>query len=320
MKYFARLLSHKILIAFLAIFLLAELFGVLYYFEDYSEAFIQRKGVLVRAEREAIDSSFLFRKSRLTLRNSDGFAVQCGLLEPHGVTKKYPAVILLGGFATGSHAVDYVVGLKNIIIVAVDYPYVPRENYNFAQIVRDIPDIRKALLDMIPSTLLVLDYLRTRPDVDSSKIILLGYSFGGPLVPAIVAGDHRFASAVMAYSGGGLYSLVYHNARRWAGALASEFVAVSGWWLLRPVEPLRYAGAISPTPLLMINGEEDEQIPRSNTEMLFNAAHQPKKILWIESRHVHPENVDLTKRIIGKMLNELIGQGILTEQNREEVE
>jgi hypothetical protein len=318
MRYFTRILAYKVLSVLLACVFLIGFFGVFYYFKDFSRAFVQRKGTLVRAEADSIDSSSLFRKSWLTLVNSDGFTVRCGLLEPRDVTKKYPAVILLGGIATGRHAVDYVVGLKNIFILAVDYPYTPRENYNVAQVVQDLPNVRSALLDMPPSTLLALDYLQSRPDVESSKIILLGYSFGGPLVPAIVAIDHRFAAAVMAYSGGGLYSLLYHNARRWEGALVSEFVAVSGWWLLRPVEPMRFAVAIAPTPLLMINGEEDEQIPRANTEMFFNTAGSPKKIVWMESRHVHPDNVALTERIVGTMLDEMITQRILSEENRAE--
>ena len=201
--------------------------------------------------------------------------------------------------------------------MAVDYPYTPRGNYNLAQAVRDLPVIRTALLDMVPSALLAVDYVHARRDVDTERVVLLGYSFGGPFVPAIASLEHRFAAAVMAYSGGGLYSLLYHNTRRWEGALASEFVAVSGWLFLRPLEPMRYAEKIAPTPLVMINGEEDEQIPRSNTELFFNAAAQPKKIVWLESRHVRPDNVELTKRIVGVFVDEMIALRVFDESNRD---
>ena len=41
----------------------------------------------------------------------------------------------------------------------------------------------------------------------------------------------------------------------------------------------------------MINGADDEQVPRANAEMLYEGAGQPKKIIWLESKHVNPRNI-----------------------------
>jgi fermentation-respiration switch protein FrsA (DUF1100 family) len=68
---------------------------------------------------------------------------------------------------------------------------------------------------------------------------------------------------------------------------------------------MRFADKISPTPLVMINGVNDEQIPRYNTELFFNAAREPKKLIWLESKHVRPDNVELTRRIIATLKEEL---------------
>jgi fermentation-respiration switch protein FrsA (DUF1100 family) len=102
-----------------------------------------------------------------------------------------------------------------------------------------------------------------------------------------------------------------HNVRRTESAAVSEIVGVLGALLLRPLEPLRYAADVSPVPSLMINGTEDEQIPRACTEALYAALREPKEILWVDSRHVHPRNVELTRRIIGLLRSELAERRLL---------
>jgi fermentation-respiration switch protein FrsA (DUF1100 family) len=68
---------------------------------------------------------------------------------------------------------------------------------------------------------------------------------------------------------------------------------------------MMYAEKISPLPLIMINGEQDEQIPRYNSELFFNAAKEPKKLIWLKSQHVRPDNEELTRRIIAVLKEEL---------------
>jgi hypothetical protein len=49
----------------------------------------------------------------------------------------------------------------------------------------------------------------------------------------------------------------------------------------------------------------DEQIPRYNSEVFFQAAKEPKKLVWLKSQHVRPENEELTRRIIAALKEEL---------------
>jgi hypothetical protein len=171
--------------------------------------------------------------------------------------------------------------------------------------------VRNALLDMVPSAILAADYLFSRCDVDTAKLIVLGYSFGAPLVPAIVAHDRRASVAAMVYGGGELTSMIRHNVARYESWWMSEFVGRLGGLLLRPLEPMRYADKISPIPLVMINGLHDEQIPRSNTELFYQAAKEPKKLIWLPSHHVRPENEELTRQIISTLKEELRRLNIL---------
>lgn len=282
---------------------------------DYRDDFLCRKGELATAVEHPAGGDSLSAKQWLSLTSTSGLRVECGMLLPRGNRGRHPAIILLGGKATGKHAVDYALDIRDVVIVAVDYPFEPRESYTVPEILSDIPAVRRALLDMPPSVMLVLDYLAQRPDVDRNRIVLLGYSFGAPLVPVIAALDRRPAVAALVYGGGDLRSLIRHNVRRYEGPLLSEILAAAGSLLLRPLEPLRYAEAISPTPLLMINGTEDEQVPAENARLLFAAAKEPKKIVWLDSRHVHPRDIELTRRIIRTLTEELRVRGVLVEKN-----
>lgn len=285
--------------------------------QDFAAYFQERRGAGFVAEEEPAGEDSLFRKSWVRLRTPEEFSVLCGVLAPNAVgdtARRYPAIIVLGGKATGRYAVDYALDIRDVILVAPDYPYEPRESYTIPEFLWDVPAIRRAIVDMIPSVMLIMDYLARRPDVDTTRIVLLGYSFGAPFVPVIMAHDQRPAVAAMVYGGGDLESLIGHNVARYEGEGTSRFVGWLAGLLLRPLEPLRYAGQIAPTPLVMINGTEDEQVPRANTERLYDAAREPKKLIWIESRHVHPRNVELTRRIIATLRGELVRLNILPAQ------
>ena len=291
------------ILAFLILFLLSR--------RDHTGDFRDRQGTLGRVSLEEYAADSLTTKSWLRLSSTSGLSVTCGMLVPRGPGRQYPAIIVLGGKATGKYAVEYALGVKNVVIVAPDYPYEPRGEYSVGDVVADLPAIRRAIFDMVPSVSLVTDYLWKRPDIDTTRLILMGYSFGAPFIPVIASRDRRAAVAVMVYGGGDVGSLVSHNVTRYEGPIIGAFVGGVSGLLLYPLEPLRHIENISPMPLLMVNGTEDEQIPRQNTIMLFDRAREPKRIIWIESRHVHPRNVDLTRRIISTIEAELAKEGIL---------
>jgi len=303
---------------FLALLVLVALGWWYLYRQEFSEYFRERRGMAFTVEEEPAGRDSLFRKSWVHLRAADGFTVLSGMLVPRaegpGLQRRYPAIIVLGGKATGRYAVDYALDIRDVVLVAPDYPYQVRDTYTLPTFLWDVPAIRSAIVDMVPSVMLLMDYLAQRPDVDTTRIVLLGYSFGAPFVPVIMAHDQRPAVAAMVYGGGDLASLISHNVARYEGKEISAFVGSFSGLLLRGMEPLRFAGNIAPTPLVMINGTEDEQVPRANTMMLYEAAAEPKTLIWIESAHVHPKNIELTRRIVATLRGELIRLAILPDR------
>ncbi len=288
------------------VFILALLLaGWYFYVKDYAPYFVERKGRLVGTKIVSGRIDSVLSRSWLTLTSSSGMRVECGMLKPRTISGRLPAIVLLGGKATGKYAIDYVPDIAGVIVVAVDYPYEPRRSYTVTGFLADVPEMRHALLDMVPSVMLVIDYLDGQPDVDSSRIVVLGYSFGAPFVPCILAHDRRPAMAAMVFGGGEMFSLIEHNVRRYENSAVSKFVGLIGGFLLRPLEPLRYAEKISPIPFIMVNGTADEMIPRRNAELVYERAKEPKKLIWLESGHVRPDKVELTKQILRTLQREL---------------
>jgi fermentation-respiration switch protein FrsA (DUF1100 family) len=81
--------------------------------------------------------------------------------------------------------------------------------------------------------------------------------------------------------------------------------------LLAPLEPTRYIARIAPRPVLMVNGARDSLIPRANVDALYEAARQPKDILWIRSEHVHPDETELIGAVSGWIAAWLAKRGLL---------
>jgi fermentation-respiration switch protein FrsA (DUF1100 family) len=55
--------------------------------------------------------------------------------------------------------------------------------------------------------------------------------------------------------------------------------------LLAAVDPLPYAAAISPRPVLMLNAESDEVFDRASAESLFTALGEPKRLVFLPGTH-----------------------------------
>jgi dipeptidyl aminopeptidase/acylaminoacyl peptidase len=130
-----------------------------------------------------------------------------------------------------------------------------------------------------------LDWLGAQPGVDAKRLGGFGFSMGGYVLAQVAASDARLAAVALA---GVPHDAVEHTKweyRRW-GALsqwpALLAIRVSGMKLGEQV-PERVVGNIAPRALLVISGGQDGVVPHWMSERLFRAAHEPKRLLQIES-------------------------------------
>ncbi len=136
-----------------------------------------------------------------------------------------------------------------------------------------------------------LDYLWALPGVDRSQLSLLGFS-GGAAVSIYIASQDRRVSAVAACSCPAEFSLFTPDN---AGQAISHFRDIGvirdkdfppsiDEWLkgFRQVSPASHVSGISPRPLLLVHGSQDEVVDVSQAHRLYQAAGEPKQLVIIK--------------------------------------
>jgi dienelactone hydrolase len=123
-----------------------------------------------------------------------------------------------------------------------------------------------------------MDYLATRPEIDTARIGILGRSVGGLVTYILTAIDARVKVAVVCAT----------------LPMGDYYVAAVGWdetakQRLAPVAPRNYAPAITHAAFLMLNGNQDEWGTADEIESLHRLVGSPtKELIFFDSGHRLP--------------------------------
>jgi uncharacterized protein len=128
-----------------------------------------------------------------------------------------------------------------------------------------------------------LEYVISRPDVDSSRLIAFGQSLGGACATAAIGESATPIRGLAIDSSFGHYI-----------AMGNE--VIGGTWATYPLAWLLLSNAhspadviaeISPTPTLFMHSQDDPVVPITQGRALFRAAKEPKSFYEVETRG-HP--------------------------------
>jgi predicted esterase len=133
---------------------------------------------------------------------------------------------------------------------------------------------RNAIVQTVFDLRRAVDFLQSRPEIDSTRIGFMGISLGGITGTIFCGVEPRIKVPVLALAGGGFHLL-----------FGFKMLSPTIQNLLAPIEPLNFVGRISPRPTLFINASKDEVIPPRLAKKLQNAAGAPKKVVWFATRH-----------------------------------
>ena len=138
-----------------------------------------------------------------------------------------------------------------------------------------------------------IDYLWVLPEVNRSRLVLLGFSGGAAVSIYVAAHDKRVSSLVacacpaefssLLTEGGQPQSLVDHF--RSIGTIRDEgFPHSAEEWLgnFELVSPVKYVAGIAPRPLLLMHGSQDEVVDVSHAYRLYSQAGEPKQIIIVD--------------------------------------
>lgn len=238
----------------------------------------------------------------VSLTGSSGLEVFFRVVRDPVLQGPQPVLVILGGHRTGSDAVELFGNVAGHAIVGVDYPYDGPEKVKGAgPILKTIPKARQAFLDTVPAVGLVLDWLVQQPWVDSEQVILIGASLGVPFAATIAGRDARVGGLVLVHGAADnrLWLQAQIERRVETGLLHYPLATVLHWLAYGPVLDTReHVAAVAPRPVLIIGARDDERTPEGQTELLFEAAGEPKRLRYTDGAHIQPNRPQIVTDLL----------------------
>ncbi len=266
------------------------------------EWFTERQGRIesVVAERSTTVHGQL--SESVSLLSDSGLRVSFRVIRNVVVDTPLPVLVILGGHRTGSDAVDLFGDVGDRAVVGVDYPYDgPEKARGVMTIARTIPLARQAFLDTTPAISLIFDWLVEQDWADRNKMVVIGASLGVPFAAAAAARDERISGVMLVHGAADnrLWFQVQVARRIDAEFLHYPLATVLNWLAYGPVfDTGKHVALVSPRPVLIIGARHDERAPPGQTEVLFDAAHDPKRLRWTEGRHVQPGRTEIIAELL----------------------
>ncbi len=157
---------------------------------------------------------------------------------------------------------------------------------------------RNLIMQTVVDLRRTIDWLETRPEVDSSRIGYLAASQGSFIGSIFVAVDTRVKAAALLV-GGADFKVFFRNSqlpsinllRNYLSPAELDAVADE----LAPIDPQYYIGSISPRPLLLMNGRKDLIISEAAGKRLQELAGEPKETYWYDGTHIPPFDLALVR-------------------------
>jgi predicted esterase len=124
-----------------------------------------------------------------------------------------------------------------------------------------------------------LDVLLAQPNIDKSCVAYVGHDFG-MMYGAVLAGTERRVHVWALQAGTTSFSDWFLFLPKREGDDRRKFIEE-----LAPLDPVKYIGRAAGSPVLLQFGKSDPYVPRQKAQEFFDAAKEPKKILWYDAAH-----------------------------------
>jgi hypothetical protein len=264
--------------------------------------FAERHGQIQTTVVEHLDAGQNQAAASVRLTSDSGLEVFLRVIRDAMADDPLPVLVVLGGHRTGSAAVELFGEVGERAVVALDYPYNgPRSVKGLVESAQAVPLIRKAFLDTPPAVSLALDWLHDQPWADTSRIVMVGASLGVPFATTAAARDKRLSGLLLVHGAADNRLWLQQNLDRRMNLrfLQPVMATLMHWLAYGPVfRTEERVAAVAPRPVLIVGAREDERVPAGQTEVLFDAAREPKMLRWTEGRHLDPARSDVIEAVL----------------------
>ena len=199
-----------------------------------------------------------------------------------------PVLFILGGLETGFDSVQHVSDIGDNILVGYNWPINSKLPKGIS-ILTESPSIYKGIYKSPGQIAKAIEWVSDQSWSEKEKISLLGFSIGAIASPAVQhiienRGLTNIGWTVLAYGGTNIGQLVNSNPNikpKWAKPLFGWIIQL----LFNPIDPKEHLEYISGN-FLLINGKDDEFIPKESSSLMQNLTPSPKTTILLDGKHM----------------------------------
>jgi hypothetical protein len=241
------------------------------------------------------------------LRNHRDEAVATAYVRTPVARASSPRILVTyAGQKTGRTILELIPERPDLVLVAVQYPY--RRPRGVRAHLRWPLDVRRAVYRTVAGGMLGLTFLERDERIDIGRTTVLGASLGTSFAVMHGALDPRVAAVLVVHGGGELPRVVWTSERAtghpWRAPLSAGLAAL----LLHPFDPVQWAGRVTPRPLTILASRHDRHFPPASAQALYDAAREPRTLVWTETEHVGAKKRELVAEIVAVVEAHLAGE------------
>ncbi len=242
-----------------------------------------------------------------------------GLLSLPKKEGKVPCVVFLHGY--GGSKDDILAGAGQIAsegyaVMSIDAEYHGERREEGKELYSpNITDSVRGVIQTVIDLRRAVDYLETRPEINSEKIGYAGGSMGGILGAIFIGVEPRIDAAALIVAGGNM-SLMVRESQHFTMPAIREFLQKENvslgelQELLDPIDPMNFISNFSPRPVVFHLGRYDTVVPAEAGRQLYEKAGEPKHVYWYDAGHDVPFELVLA-RILDFMDRNLLGKSLV---------
>lgn len=242
----------------------------------------------------------------LSFCGSGGERVPAVLIRPTAAERP-PCVLFLHGLGGSKRDAEFAAAAlapQGIAVLAIDAALHGDRAQGALELTPDFAAVGGPLVRTVIDNRRAIDYIATRDDVNAARVVLVGVSMGAILGSVVAGVDERVDAAALLVGGGDWDQLLATSEHPLVQRLRA---AGAGPGMMAHVDPINFAGHISPRPVLLVNGTQDMIVPRAAAEALQAAVAEPREIIWYEGGHV-----GMPLDVLGAVLSWITAEAFVT--------
>ncbi|CAN5507680.1 hypothetical protein BH11PLA2_BH11PLA2_08580 [soil metagenome] len=251
---------------------------------------VTKKYDLIHSNVEVYDVTF---PSAVKSPYPENNIVYAELFRPKTAAKTPTVIIfdILDGATVVSRGQAMWLAQHNITAMAFTMAYYgPRRpaGTKMRMIMPDIEHSVTAVQQTVLDARRAIQYLATRPDVDTAHLGVVGTSLGSFIGGLVAASEPKITHATLMLGGGDLVNAFYDHPKAKTFRAVNDLLGFGKGQLhkmIDPVDPITYAEQLKTKKLMLIAASRDDVVPPIAMKKLWEATDRPS-ILWLNATHV----------------------------------